>query len=164
MGINGKGGLLLWLSSWWLKGRCRVRYGMDLVLFQSEKDICFAVSHIRVNFPGADASQQGDLFIPCGGCLGRSGSCAVLLAQLMRSHGNTGLQETLYFHFGSCCVWLTRHIYIRWRGTLFWNNTPRGKKGSVTLRKGLVRESFLSSFSSAVLSSERSSRGTTLTS
>lgn len=35
--INGRGGLLLWLSSWWLKGRCWVHYGMDLVLFQSEK-------------------------------------------------------------------------------------------------------------------------------
>lgn len=58
------------------------------------KDICSAVSRIRVNFPGADASQHGDLFIWYGGCFWAG---VVLRGELMRSHGNADLRETLCF-------------------------------------------------------------------
>lgn len=34
------------------------------------KDICSTVSHIRVSFPGAHASQHGDLLTLCGGAFG----------------------------------------------------------------------------------------------
>jgi len=40
--------------------------GSDVISVR--KDICSVVSHIRVNFPGADASQQGDLYVSDGGC------------------------------------------------------------------------------------------------
>lgn len=95
------------------------------------KDICSAVSHIRVNFPGAVASQHGDLFVLYRWCFGRAAPerfCTVLLAQLTRNHGNAGLQETLYFHSVSCCIWLVPHIYIslkrmqRWNSVLTWEN------------------------------------------
>lgn len=46
--------------------------GCDVISVR--KDICSALSHIRVNFPGADASQHGDLFILYGGFLGPTGS------------------------------------------------------------------------------------------
>lgn len=46
------------------------------VVISVRKHICSAVSHIRVNFPGADASQHGDLFVSYVWCLGRRGSVA----------------------------------------------------------------------------------------
>lgn len=45
-------------------------------------------THIRVSFPGADASQRGDLSVWC---------TAVLLAQLMRSHETVGLRKNTFF-------------------------------------------------------------------
>lgn len=36
----------------------------------ARKDICSALSHIRVNFPGAHASQHGDLLTLCDGAFG----------------------------------------------------------------------------------------------
>ena len=71
--------------------------GSDVISVR--RDICSAASHIRVNFPGADASQRGDLFILVRWVFGSDRFCAVLLAQLTGSHGSAGLQETLHFHF-----------------------------------------------------------------
>lgn len=72
--------------------------GSDVISVR--KDIWSAVDHIWADFPGADASQCGDLF-----GFGSERLCTALLAQLMRSCGSTGLQE-LYFEIGSCCIWL----------------------------------------------------------
>lgn len=69
------------------------------------KDIWSALSHIRVNFPGARASHRGDLLTLCGGASGPGeGSAQFCWHKLMKSHGNTGLQETLGFHFGMGAV------------------------------------------------------------
>lgn len=103
--------------------------GSDVISVR--KDIWSAVDHIWADFPGADASQCGDLF-----GFGSERLCTVLLAQLMRSRGSTGLQE-LYFEIGSCCVWLMWHIYIRLRKMLFWKNIT-WEKGSATLTKVTV--------------------------
>lgn len=133
---------------------------MDLMLFQSETDICSAVSHIRVNFPGADASQRGDLFVPCAGCLGRRGSVVRCWHSWWGAMGVQGLQETLYFHFGSCCIWLCvphLHTWLKRNAALeylnLWEMKPQlSEKVSGT-------ESLQSSLYFAIFSRERSSRG-----
>lgn len=72
--------------------------GSDVISVR--KDIWSAVDHIWADFSGAVASQCGDLF-----GFGSERLWTVLLAQLMRSSGSTGLRE-LYCEIGSCCVWL----------------------------------------------------------
>lgn len=42
--------------------------GSDVISVR--KDICSTVSHVRANFPGADASLHGDLFVSHGECFG----------------------------------------------------------------------------------------------
>lgn len=64
------------------------------------KDIRFAVSHICVNFPGADASQHGDFSVSDGGVFGLQKLCAVLLALTSKKHFNV--------IFKSCGIWLLR--------------------------------------------------------
>lgn len=75
---------------------------MDIYVISVRKDICSAVSHIRVNFPGADASQHGDLFILWA--FGQERFCTVLFAQLM---GTQASEKYFIFilgavAFGSC--------------------------------------------------------------
>lgn len=47
--------------------------GSDVISVR--KDICSTVSHVRANFPGADASLRGDLFVSHGECFGPARFC-----------------------------------------------------------------------------------------